>query len=53
MTLALIAALIATFHVSYALDSFDETKPVEMVALDHRRGWDHPGSHCVREVDGG
>jgi hypothetical protein len=34
MNLALIAALIATFHVPYALDSFDETKPVEMAALD-------------------
>ncbi len=34
MTLALIAALIATLHVPYALDSFDEPKPVATAALD-------------------
>jgi hypothetical protein len=34
MNLAVIAALIATFHVPYALDSFDEPKPVAMVAPD-------------------
>jgi len=34
MTLALIAALIATFPVPDALGSFDETKPVETAAFD-------------------
>ncbi|SRR5450759_1787163 len=34
MTLALIAVLLGTFHLPYALDLFEETKPVEMATLD-------------------
>ena len=34
MNLALMAALIGTFHVPYVLDSFGETKAVESAALD-------------------